>query len=59
VSAERGAECTRRGVADAFGDFANPDIFPAEQVFRDRHSPGEQIFHRRQADRAREALEER
>ena len=43
VSAERGAEGTRRAVAHAFGDFGKPDVLPAEQILRDRHSPGEQI----------------
>ena len=59
VPAERGAEGARRAVADAFGDLGKPEVVPAEQILRDRHAPGEQVFHRRQAHGAREALEER
>jgi hypothetical protein len=44
MPAERVAECARRAVADAFGDFGEPDVVAAEQVLRNRHAPGEQIF---------------
>ena len=59
VPAERGAEGARRTVADAFGDLVEPEVVAAEQVLRDGHAPGEQVFHRWQAHSAREAFEER
>ena len=59
VPAERGAEGARRAVADAFGDLGDPEVVAAEQILRDGHAPGEQVFHRRQAHGAHEALEER
>jgi hypothetical protein len=59
MPAERGAEGARRAVADALGDVGKPEVVAAEQIPRDGHPPGEQVFHRRQADSAREAFEER
>src|SRR5262249_60912471 len=56
--AERRAEGTRGSVADAFGDFGNTDILSSKEIFRDRHSPGEKVLHRRNADSPREAFEE-
>lgn len=41
-----GAEGARRAVTDAFGDFADREVVPAEQILRDRHPQGEQVFHR-------------
>lgn len=58
MPAERGAEGARRAVADAFSDLVEPELVAAEQILRDGHAPGEQVFHRRQAHGAREALEE-
>ena len=59
MPAERGAESTRRAVADAFRDLVKSEVPLAEQILCDSHSPGEQVFHRRQPDDAREAFEER
>src|SRR5688500_12767877 len=49
VPAKRGAEGARRAVADAFGDLVDSKVVAAEQVLRDGHAPGEQVFHRRQS----------
>jgi NAD(P)-dependent dehydrogenase (short-subunit alcohol dehydrogenase family) len=59
VAAERGAEGAGRTVSDPFGDRGEPEVFAPEQILRDGHAPAEQILHRRKADGAREAIEER
>ena len=55
MPAEGRAEGARRAVADVFGDFGQREIAPAQQTFGDRHAPGDQVLHRRQADGARRA----
>jgi hypothetical protein len=57
MPAERGTERARRAVADTFGDYGKREVAP-EQIFGDRHWPSDQVFHRWQADGAREAFEE-
>ena len=57
-AAEGGAEGAGGAVADALGDIGDAGFAAPQQVPGDRHAPGEQIFHRRQADGAREAIEE-
>ena len=59
MSSERRAERARRAVADALGDLGDSEILAAEQIPRDGHPPGEQVFHRRHAHGAGEAVEER
>lgn len=59
VATERGAERAGRTVADALGHLGDGEVVAAEQVAGDGHAPGEQVFHRRDADRAGEAFEER
>ena len=59
MAAERGTEGARRAVADPFSNLGYPEVVPAKQVLRDRHAPGEKVFHRSQAHSAREAVEER
>jgi hypothetical protein len=59
VAAERGTESAGRAVADALGDLGDSEILAAEQIPRDGHPPGEQVFHRRHAHGAGEAVEER
>ena len=59
MPAERGAEGARRTIPDALGDLGDPAVVAPEQILGDGHAPGEQVFHRRQADGTREALEER
>lgn len=59
MAAEGSAEGTGRTVADPFGDFGNPDFFAAEQIFREGHAPGKQVFHRRQPHVACEPIEKR
>ena len=58
MAAEGGAERARRTVADAARDLIERQGAAAEQVLGDSHPPGQQIFHRAQADRAGEAVEE-
>ena len=59
MAAECRAKGTRRAIANAFGDFGEPDIVTAEQILCDGHAPREEVFHGRQAHRSCEALEER
>jgi len=54
---ERGAECARRAVADPFGGLIEPEVVASQKISRDGRSPGQQVFHRGQADGPREALE--
>ncbi|MDT4842026.1 hypothetical protein FQZ97_759060 [compost metagenome] len=58
VPAERRTESTGRAVADALGDLVHPDIGAAEQILRNDHPPGKQVFHWRLAKGAGKALEE-
>jgi NAD(P)-dependent dehydrogenase (short-subunit alcohol dehydrogenase family) len=59
VSSESDAEGAGGTVADALRNLGYTALVTAQQVLRECHAPGEQIFHRRDADRAAKALEER
>jgi hypothetical protein len=41
MPAECGAEGARRSLADAFGDFGDPELAAAQQILRNGHAPGE------------------
>jgi len=56
MPAKRCAEGARGAVADAFGDLIDSKIVAAEQVLRDGHAPGKEVFHRRQPHGARKAM---
>lgn len=44
MPAERGAEGAGRGVADPPRDLVEGDVLAAQQVLRNGHAPGEQVF---------------
>src|ERR1700744_5409702 len=57
MSSEGDAEGAGGTVTDALRDLGDTAFVTPQQVFRERHAPGEQIFHRRHADCVAEALE--
>src|SRR5690606_29478733 len=56
---KRDAECTRGAITDAFGNVGDAALSPAQEVFRQGHTPGEQVFHRRDAHGTAKSLEKR
>ena len=54
MSGKRRTERARRTVADALGNIADRQVLAPQQILCDGHAPGEQVFHRRQADCASE-----
>lgn len=58
VAGERHAKGVDRAVARALGNLCHAAIVAPKQVFRQRHAPGQQVFHGRHTQHAAEALKE-
>ena len=58
MTREGDAERARRAIPDALGHLGNTALPAPQQVLRERHSPGQQIVHRRSTHGAPEPVEE-